>query len=678
MAVRAPTSSTERHPWLGRFTAAPEDEFGKLLAGHADIFPYDRADSPDAARSLFGPLAADDPARAALGSAILAWLERRRKAPLPAERPALQRRLREICEAFEIVAYLEVTDAAVALRRRFPLWNEWVAPLVLSAARDARASYWRMLALTQPQVRAAVPLDMTPFWLSLCREAGERLPSRYLDIGLLGLRRLPEEYAWLAGLAQWAMARQPSPTQFRAEWLALKPLYPKAPKGWRDLVGTLLASAPYRDAGIKAPAWWDIDPHFAPLASDRAAHKPIRSPMPEECRAVIDRFDLPFTQVHKNIDALMERHWNFARRTGESRFVVRAIHSLGSALIMREGGGFVEGCLLTADLAREGLQWQPFDPFLWSLWRDALAMSGAREVAETVGWERIRRLPEDTQGYNQLTEMLIAFDRTNAAEEVIEAAFLRGVTDQMSYALRARLRAHHGDRAGAMDAVREGRKKYPSDSVLTEYARLLEHVATPHVLSAEWEQRLLKAAPVAPANREDVLCLGQMRRLRAELEGANQDRRQQALAEVRAVLAEEPTFAYARLLAIREGDDPGETGSLEQPFAIAFECALAAEDRERLEALAKQHSRLQALVLVVSALLGDAGAIARMAEFLRAVAPASEERAVTILRAGLRPLLVAIDSGRAAEVALDDRRTLVMAVLRDALDITLTGERLAA
>ncbi|MBC7951728.1 MAG: tetratricopeptide repeat protein [Rhodospirillaceae bacterium] len=679
MAIRAP-ASIDRHPWLGRFTAAPEDEFSKLLAGHADIFPYDRADIPDAARSLFGSLAAEDPARAALGQTILAWLERRRRAPFPTDRSALQRALREICEAFEIVSYLEVTDAAVTLRRRFPLWNEWVAPLALSTSRDARAAYWRMLALTQPLIRAAVPLDMTPFWLNLCREAGDRLPSRYLDIGLLGLRRLPEEYAWLAGLAQWAKARQPSEAQFRAEWLALKPLYPKAPKRWRDLVGTLLASAPYQDVGIEAPAWWACDSDFAPLARPeaRAAHRPIRSPMPDENQGVIDRFNLPFAQVRRNIISMIDRHRQFARVTGESRFAVRAIHSLGSALIGREGDCFADGCLLAADLAREGLEWQPFDSFLWSLWRDALAMIDAREAAETLGWEAVRRLPDNPRANTELAEMLIAFGRTDAAEEVVEAAFLREVANSNHYSLLARLRDHRGDHIGAMGAVREGLRIYTSDTFLTTLAHTLERGEPLRVLSTEWEKRLLRAVTAEPTSRNDVLRIGRMRRLRAVLEGADQERRQQAIYEVWAALADEPTFAYARLLAIRHGSDPGDAGSLEPPFAIAFERALAAENLEQLEALAKHYPRLEALILVVSALLGDATSVARMADYLLADVPAREERAVTSLRAGLRPLLVAIRDGMAPSEALNDRRALVMAVLRDAVDITLAGECLAA
>ena len=66
-------------------------------------------------------------------------------------------------------------------------------------------------------------------WQRICREAGRRLPRHYLSIGLLGFRRLPEadeasELPWVSGLAQWALERKPSDSEFKVEWLALKPL----------------------------------------------------------------------------------------------------------------------------------------------------------------------------------------------------------------------------------------------------------------------------------------------------------------------------------------------------------------------------------------------------------------------------------------------------------------------
>src|SRR5271154_1589836 len=118
------------------------------------------------------------------------------------------------------------------------------------------------MALTQNSIKKAAPeieaQSLAPLWQLICREAGGRLPRHYLSIGLLGLRRLPEnedgaEVTWVSGLAQWALAQNPSDREFKAEWLALKPLYPRAPQRWRRAVAKLLSAPTYRNADIAPP-----------------------------------------------------------------------------------------------------------------------------------------------------------------------------------------------------------------------------------------------------------------------------------------------------------------------------------------------------------------------------------------------------------------------------------------
>jgi len=285
MASRLLRADDGRHPWIAEFERSPKAAFGNLLAGYARVHPYERADAPDAVRMLFGPLSPDDRARQALGPAILEWLKERRRQPLPADPHRLQRFVREVCEAFEIVALLSVADAAVELRRGFVMWNEWTKRLILSSDRDARAEYWRMLALTQPRVAESSSIEphgLAPFWLEICAESGGRLQERYLTIGLLGLRRLPGapldgvETPWLAGLARWAMAQNPSDEAFLAEWRPLKQLYPRTSAQWRKQVRDVLAAKPFKDAEIEPPAWWGADPHVKGTASGAILSPPSK------------------------------------------------------------------------------------------------------------------------------------------------------------------------------------------------------------------------------------------------------------------------------------------------------------------------------------------------------------------------------------------------------------------
>jgi hypothetical protein len=257
-----------RHPWLKSFETDPRAGFDSLVTGHADIGAMGRLDITDAANALFGNLSSEDPARLSLGWAILDWLEKRRQDSPPRDTPGRQRWIREVRDALDIVAMLQIPESTIPLRRGFASWNAWVADLTDTPSRDARAAYWSMLAQTQPLIHARTPIDpfgLVPHWLWVCENAGASLPDHYLGIGLLGLRRLPDtaagsEMPWLTGLAYWADSRRPSRDRFRTEWFALKFLYPRTPARWRSLLARVLSAPRFKAKDIASPAWWDVDP----------------------------------------------------------------------------------------------------------------------------------------------------------------------------------------------------------------------------------------------------------------------------------------------------------------------------------------------------------------------------------------------------------------------------------
>jgi Flp pilus assembly protein TadD len=753
-----------RHPWLARFESAPEEAFGELLAGYADIHPYERADAPDAARMLFGPLDPKDSARSALGPAVLAWLEKRRKEPLPAARPKLQRRVREICEALEIIALLNLEDAAVELRRRFVIWNDWMARLVLSSARDARAEYWRMLALTQTLVAKAAPdIDangLAAMWQRICSEAGGRLPRHYLSIGLLGLRRLPEvgegsELSWVSGLAQWALAQKPSDSEFKAEWLALKPLYPRAPQRWRRFIAKLLSATTFKDAEIEPPEWWRVDPDFAPMMQENftTSEAPLRSPMPQDCNRVIRTLGDRFENVERLIDELFQNHRRYLSATGDAQYFVRAIHSLGRELIERGGDNPHARAQKAQSLAREGLRWQPYDRYLSSLWRDALVADNAPEAAELIGWEFVRRdptdpeartqlatllanslnkfdeaetllketvqkfpdnvparsqlatllgnsldkfdeaeallketierFPDDAHAYTQLSELLIAEDRISEATSVLDAAFNAEAVTAATYAVRARIYSHESRLEDARNNVNSGLELESSNAVLREFEqRLSRHESLP-LKSRAFAQADIRQAEAWPRTTAisdpefaEVARLGAMRRLRFQLECGPGNEREVATQELRRILREDPTFAYAELLAARHRIWEANSDVLPS-FAAAFEDALATEDREKLEKLVARQPRLEALILVARSVLGDSEAATKVELWLRAPQTVDKEPAIAGLRLGLRPVLKVIEGGRSAVNAIAEMRETVVRALHDANEATL-GEALLA
>jgi hypothetical protein len=116
--------------------------------------------------------------------------------------------------------------------------------------------------------------------------------------------------------------------------------------------------------------------------------------------------------------------------------------------------------------------------------------------------------------------------------------------------------------------------------------------------------------------------------------------RDAALAEVQAILRDDPSFAYAELLAARHGLWRADSDAL-PGFAVAFEQALADGDRSRLEDLARRQPRLDALTLVARAVLGDETACWLVRTLLTTPPAPEEARPVAILRASLRPILAA-------------------------------------
>jgi hypothetical protein len=112
-------------------------------------------------------------------------------------------------------------------------------------------------------------------------------------------------------------------------------------------------------------------------------------------------------------------------------------------------------------------------------------------------------------------------------------------------------------------------------------------------------------------------------------------------------------------------------------FAAAFEDALATEDRENLERLARRQPRLEALILVAQALLGDAEAQRKTELWLREPQIADKEPAIAGLHSDLRRVLRVIEGGRSLKDAFTEAHKIVLSALHDANEAAL-GETLLA
>jgi tetratricopeptide (TPR) repeat protein len=256
----------------------------------------------------------------------------------------------------------------------------------------------------------------------------------------------------------------------------------------------------------------------------------------------------------------------------------------------------------------------------------------------------------------QLAELLIFEDRASEAASVVDATIRALPKNAVPYVIRARLESHAGRLDNAKSAVKDGLELDPHEPVLNQFAQRLKQGEKLPLKSQAFRtvgkgaQTKDVIAAVSDADLAEVLRIGTMRQLRFRLEFARGDEHQRAVKELQKILREDPTFAYAELLAARHRVWEAKAVVLPS-FAAAFEDALATEDRENLERLARRQPRLEALILVAQALLGDAEAQRKTELWLREPQIADKEPAIAGLHSDLRRVLRVIEGGRSLKDA---------------------------
>jgi len=658
MATATTARPGDGHPWLDAFLADPVTELDKLLSGHAGIAPYESADAPDAARLLFGALPRDGEALNVLDQALYEWLDSERRSGVPPLDPLrLERWVRKISEGFEIVGLLKLPRSSVDFRKRYPVWNSWADHLVVSEQRDGRYAFLRTLALAQRVVAEADP-EVNPFalealWLRLCEQAGTAFPARYRDIGFLGLRMLPErddapsERPWMTGLVRWAVGQNPSVEEFSRQWWALKALYPRMPAYWRTALTETLHQESAKQISEELQDWWQQDVNAqASTAASQPPQQPVGIPRLTPLSAITalrDRATNPLSTIEKEIIAIIAERERYAETTGESYYLVTTACNLGMAVIEGTDDPVSRG-RLAADLARKALAWQSANVYAWALWRDALAKQGAVDAAELVGWETIRRFPENVQWRNQLAELLVALGRIDEADGILDEVFSHRLEDAASFSLRARLLYRSGNYNSARSILVSGLERFSDDLHLQTQLETFD-VGKPLILIAEayrptdgkFDLSLANAAASEGQLEQSFLRYGNLRRLHSQFERrqGDDDWRTAALGEVRDILSEDPNLAYAQYLSqeLTGGDTQAPTG---RSFAIAFIDALERKDVDRLSALGKSFSGHTPFIDVAKAFLFGETASADRALAWLSQDVKSEPRTASALRGFLK------------------------------------------
>lgn len=188
--------------WADALRQEPRQAVADLLRGAAAISPYERvaphefllAVLPRGSRLVNQTLLGEPPSGstetdmsadlpALVDTGLSAWLLAQREAALPPARK-LGAYAAQICEALQWPLYFALPQTRTALQADRALWLRWLGTLTLSAYRDPEYDYWQVLA-------AQLDDNLQFFWQSFVVEAGHTRSSRYLNLGLLALAKLP-------------------------------------------------------------------------------------------------------------------------------------------------------------------------------------------------------------------------------------------------------------------------------------------------------------------------------------------------------------------------------------------------------------------------------------------------------------------------------------------------------
>jgi tetratricopeptide (TPR) repeat protein len=562
----------QRHPWLDRLIAAPGPEMRALVEGTASIHPHGRGEPSDAAATLLFGLAIDDPAVRAFDQGTLEILKQYRQATAHSEGSQRDRLALAAMDLMTVVKRLTPHDTVVDLHRRFAYWNGWAETLVLDRGLDLRREYWRVLALSQDVAAGAglAPRRLLPFWLDICGEAGRRgrFDESYLAIGLLGLRSLPlgeeaaNEEATLHGLARWADAQRPAKARFLREWHVLEGAFPRDPTFWTDLVARVLASVEQeisrvtnnsRDA-FPAATWWRED-----VESIKGVHLELRAaelePPPREQRQAL-LADIsagkPFQMLEPRVRALMQRHERYAIRTGDAFYVVRSACNVGMSLL-RGGDALAQRAAHARELARLALRFEPANVYAWALWRDSLAAEGYFEAAELLGWETIRRFPENPQWRTQLALLVDQLGRPQDAEALLRETLEVFSDDITVFNQLANVVGRETERLKeAIIILQQALILDPTDEIALRMKSSFERGET-----SVRTRRVASAANAADSPLPaDLAASARMRRALFRVRTAEPAIREDAKREVESILREDENLAYSRYVATAAGVIP--------------------------------------------------------------------------------------------------------------------------
>lgn len=483
--------------WADELRQEPRQAVADLLRGAADISPYERlaphefllAVLPRGCRLVNQTLLGEPPGSTEtdttaglpdlLDTGLSAWLLAQREAALPPARK-LGAYAAQVCEALQWPLYFALPQTRTALQTDRALWLRWLGSLTLSAYRDTEYDYWQALAAHQADD------NLQLFWQSFVVEAGRTRSSRYLNLGLLALARLPlseddslrnlrlqvqalvnryqHRKAWgapaqeeLAKNLSSIMARNPSMDEgnYRAFLSALlTPLGEDKAASVLSLLGLALVAQRY--AGTVSSSLYKLKPPGSSGETDQAVREVRQSG--------------GLAQAWKTIRPLLSAHEDFLHKSGDAYYFVRNLDRCGRALCKKYS-------LRDPEIRERLFQWihlalrmDADDTGLWMLWELALRKADQPQRAQWVLWEMTRRFPDHLPCRVELARLLAESDTPDDqahAQRLLQQVLQLDPDHLHAHATLSQLAIRRKEWAQALSHAQQGLRIDPSNGVCT-------------------------------------------------------------------------------------------------------------------------------------------------------------------------------------------------------------------
>lgn len=410
--------------WLAELETAPREAVHKLVLGYAGVSAWARSSLRE---SLIEACATHkDP----LDAALARWLEERVMTLPPEPTPKESWALR-MQDLFGAVAGLPLPQVERLLGERRREFREWLKPLRMDQGIDPEAAYLSALAWSSGN------RGIEGMWRGFALRTG-REPFYYVDIGLLGLRkvrddegRLPPEPPQLLLATLIDMADQ-CPGITKKKWLrtarSLMGGYYYETATWMRLFTPVLSA---KTEAKNAPKWLaEILPDMTPERSWHASAPPNSAgPIPLDQSEKMIQHVAQFGPGSKKVHKFLERHRNYASKTGNPYFLVRTFNRLAEAAAEHDPEWAVAR-------AEEIMEWEPDNVYCWmalahALWARGLQARGCgntnqaakdcQQAIETL-WEARYRFPADAHVRSELGKLLRYSGDNETAEAVYREA----------------------------------------------------------------------------------------------------------------------------------------------------------------------------------------------------------------------------------------------------------------